>query len=102
MLQEYVKSYQKQGNELKDILDKLEQYGRRWSIRIDGVPMAKNETSNNFLQNVKSIIEKSNSEIPNAAMDRIHRTGKMETDKSSGVNYCNYSVVNYSVYDLLP
>ena len=97
MLQEHVKSYQKQGNELQDILDKLEQYGRRCSIRIDGEPMAKNEISNNFLQKVKSIIEESNSEIPNVAMDRTHRTGKVETDKSYGVK-CKSIVVQFTTF----
>ena len=52
-LQEHVKNYQKQVNELKESQDELEQYGRRLCIRIDGVPMAKNDTSNDVLQNVK-------------------------------------------------
>ena len=47
MLQEHVKNYQKQVNELKDSQQKLKQYGRVLCIRIiDGVPMAENETSN--------------------------------------------------------
>ena len=57
-------------NELKASQDELEQYGRRLSIRIDGVPVAENETSNNVLQNVRSIIEESSSEIPDVAIDR--------------------------------
>ena len=39
MLQEHVKNYQKQANELKDSQDELEWYDRRLCIRIDGVPM---------------------------------------------------------------
>ena len=53
MLQEHVKNYQKQVNGLKESQNELEQYGRRLCIRTDGVPMAKNETSNDVLQNVK-------------------------------------------------
>ena len=45
MLQEHVKNYQEQVNELKANQDELEQYGWRLSIRIDGVPVAENETS---------------------------------------------------------
>ena len=88
MLQEHVKNYQKQVNELKDSQAELEQYGRRLCIRIDGVPMVENETSNDVLQNVKSFIEESSSEIPDAAIDRAHRIGKASTDKTSGVK-CN-------------
>ena len=43
--------------------DELEQYGRRLCIRIDSVPVAENETSNDVLQNVKSIIEESSSDV---------------------------------------
>ena len=39
--------------ELKASQDELEQYGRRLRIRIDGVPVAENETSNDVSQNVK-------------------------------------------------
>ena len=72
MLQEHVKSYQKQVNELKDSQDELEQYGKWLCIRLDGVAMAENETSKEVLQNVKSIIEESSSEIPDIAINRAH------------------------------
>ena len=87
MLQEHVKNYQGQVNELKANQDELEQYGRQLCIRIDGVPVAENETSNDVLQNVKSIIEESSSEIPDVAIDRAHRIGKTYTDKTSGVKW---------------
>ena len=45
---------------------------------IDGVPVAENETSNHVLQNVKSVIEKSSSEIPNLAIDRAKKTLKQK------------------------
>ena len=85
VLPEHVKNYQEQVNELKASQDELEQYGRRLCIRIDGVPVAENETSNNVLQNVRSIIEESSSEIPDVAIDRAHRICKAYTDKTSGV-----------------
>lgn len=53
ILQEHAKNYRKQLNELKDIQDKLEQYGRQLCLRIDGVPMTENETSKDVLENVK-------------------------------------------------
>ena len=57
MLQEHVKNYQEQVNELKE--DELEQYGRWLCVRIDGVPVAENETSNDLKCNgvkCKSIV----------------------------------------------
>ena len=48
VLQEHVKNYQKQVNESKQSKE-LEQYGRRLCIRIDGVPVVENETSNDVL-----------------------------------------------------
>lgn len=48
--------------EIKDSQVELEQYRRKLGIRIDGVPMAEKETSNNVFQNVKLIIEEPSSE----------------------------------------
>ena len=84
-------------NELKNSQDKLEQYGRRFCIRIDGVPMAENETSNDVLQNMKSFIEESCSEIPDIKIDRVHRIGKAYTDKTSGVN-CKSIIVRFTTF----
>ena len=97
MLQEHVKNYQGQVNELKANQDELEQYGRQLCIRIDGVPVAENETSNDVLQNVKSIIEESSSEIPDVAIDRAHRIGKAYTDKTSGVK-CKSIIVRFTTF----
>ena len=63
LLQGHVKNYQGQVNELKANQGEWEQYGRRLCIRINGVPVAENETSNDVLQNVKSIIEESSSDV---------------------------------------
>ena len=97
MLHEHVKKYQKQVNELKDRQNELEQYGRRLCIRIDGVPMAENETSNDVLQNVKSFIEESSSEILDVAIDRAHRIGKAYTDKTSG-RKCKNTIVRFTTF----
>ena len=97
MLQEHVQNYQKQVNELKDNQDKLEQYGRRLCIRIDGVPMVENETSNDILQNVKSIIDESSSEIQDVAIGKAHRIGKACTDKTSGVK-CKSIIIRFTTF----
>ena len=97
MLPEHVKNYQEQKNELKASQDELEQYGRRLCIRIHGVPVAENETSNNVLQNVRSIIEESSSEIPDVAIDRAHRVGNAYFDKTSGVK-CKSIIVRFTSF----
>ena len=57
MLQEHLKNYQKQVNELKDSQDELEQYGRQLCIRIDGVPVAENETSSNVCKMLNQLLK---------------------------------------------
>ena len=44
-------------NELKASRHELEQYGRLLCIRIDGVPVAENETSNDVLQNLNQLLK---------------------------------------------
>ena len=97
MLQEHAKNYQKQVNDMMASQDELEQYNRRLCARIDGVPVAENETSNDVLQNVKSIIEESSSEIPDVVIDRAHRIGKAYTDKTSGVK-CKSIIVRFTTF----
>ena len=81
---------------MKDSQDELEQYDGRWFIRIDGVPMTENETSNDVLRNVKLIIEESSKEIPDVAINRVHRSGKAYTDKASGVKSKN--IVRFTTF----
>ena len=84
-------------NELKDNQDEIKQCGRRLCIRIDSVPMAENDTSNDVLQNMKSVIEESSREIPDVAIDRTHRIGKVYTDKTSGVK-CQNIIVRLTTF----
>ena len=85
MVQGHVQNYQTQVNEFKDNQDELEQCDRRLYIRVDGVKIVENRTSNDVLQNVKSIIEKSSSEISDVAIDRSHQVGKAYTNKAFGL-----------------
>ena len=50
----------------------LEQYGRRCYLRIEGVPSAQNESSDDALGKVKSLIAESRCEIPDVVIDRVH------------------------------
>ena len=49
--------------------------------------MAKNETSNDALQNAKSILEESSSKIPDVAIYTTQRIGKVYANKTSGVKF---------------
>ena len=65
-------------NKLKESQDELEKFSRGLRIRISGVEMAKNETSNDVLQNATSIIEEFSSETTE---DHTHQFSKVYTDK---------------------
>ena len=53
--------------------EKLEQYGRKLYVRIDGVPTLDNETSDEFFDKLKSLIKETSSDIPNVVIDRAHQ-----------------------------
>ena len=59
--------------------------------------MAKNETSNDPFQNVKSILEESSSKIPDVAIDRTQRIGKAYANKTSGVK-CKSIIVRFTTF----
>ena len=56
MLQQLVRKYQKRINKLENDSEELEQYDRRLCIRIEGVPSAEKETSEEVLEKVKCLV----------------------------------------------
>ena len=56
--------------------EELEQYGRRLCVRIDGVPTVDNETSDEVLSKVKSLIKETSCDIPDEVL-----TGLTELEK---------------------
>ena len=60
----------------------MEQYGRRYSLRIDSVPRQNNKKSGDVFKFVKGLIEEvPDLEIPEAEIDRAHRIGPDYTDR---------------------
>ena len=59
MLQKHVKIYQNEITEMQQANEELEQYGRRLSVRIYGILTVGNETLDQLLDSVKSLIKKS-------------------------------------------
>ena len=75
-LQQHIKTCQNQRKEMQQANEELEQYGRRLCVRIDGVPTVDNETLDEVLDKVKSLINKTSCDIPDVVIDRAHQIGK--------------------------
>jgi hypothetical protein len=85
-IQEHVKKLEvnqntlrKENKNLSERIENLEQYGRRCNIRIYGIPLQNNETSVNVRNKVLKIKSDANMDIPDYAIDRAHRVGKVIT-----------------------
>ena len=77
--------------------EELEQYGRRLCVRIDGVPTVDNETSDEVLDKVKSLIKETSCDIPDVVIDRAHRTGKGYNDKKSNAR-CKSIIARFTTF----
>ena len=97
MLQQHVREYQKQINKLEDDSEELEQYGRRLCLRIEGVPSAEKETSEEVLEKVKCLVSESGCDKPDVVIDRAHRIGKGYTDKKSNLS-CKSIIVCFTTF----
>ena len=97
MLQQHVREYQKWINKLEDDSEELEQYGRRLCLRIEGVPSAERETSEEVLEKVKCLVSESGCDIPDVVIDRAHRIGKGYTDKKSNLS-CKSIIVRFTTF----
>ena len=54
---------------------KLDQFGRRLCLRVQGVPFAENESLDDDVDKVKSLITEYGCEIPDVANGRAHWIG---------------------------
>ena len=97
LLHKHVKNFQKQVSVLEYKNEKLEQYGRRLCLRIEGVPSVENESSDDVLGKVKSLITESGCEIPVVIIDRVHRIGKGDKDKTRNVPFKSI-IVRFSTF----
>ena len=61
--------------------EELEQYGRRFPLRIDGMPTVKSESSDDILEFTKSLFQEAKVEGPINVLDRAHRIGHSFTDR---------------------
>ena len=77
--------------------EELEQYGRTLRLRIDGVPTVDNETSDEVLDKVKSLIKEISCDIPDVVIDSAHRIGKGYNDKKTNV-HCKSIIVRFTTF----
>ena len=83
VLQEHVHYYQNQVNGLRRENEELEQYGRSLCVRVDGIPSLENETSDEVLDKVKSLMQEAECDIPQVVIDRAHSMGKGYVEKKT-------------------
>ena len=59
----------------------MQQANEELYVRTDGIPTVDNETSDEVLDKVNSLIKETSCDIPDVVIDRAHRTGKGYNDK---------------------
>ena len=96
-MQEHVKNFQKQVSVLECKNEELEQYGRRMCLRIEDVPSVENESPDDVLDKVKSLITESGCEIPDMVIDKAHQIGKGYKDKTRNIP-CKSIIVRFSTF----
>ena len=92
-----MKNFQEQVCLLECNNEELEQYGSKFCLRIEGVPSTENESSDDVLGKVKSLIAESGCEIPDVGIDRAHRIDRGYKDKSRNVP-CKSIIVRFSTF----
>ena len=97
VLQQHIKVCQNQIKEMQQANEELEQYGRTLRLRIDGVPTVDNETSDEVLDKVKSLIKEISCDIPDVVIDSAHRIGKGYNDKKTNV-HCKSIIVRFTTF----
>ena len=82
MLQQYVKTCQKQITQLHQANEELEHYSRKLCLRNDGFLTFDNETSDKVFDKVKFLIKETSCDIPDVVIDRAQ---KSYNDKKTNV-----------------
>ena len=77
--------------------EELEQYGRRLCIRVEDVPTTGNETWEEVLKKVESLINEAECDIPDVAIDRARRIGNGYMDRKSNT-FCKSMIVRFTTF----
>ena len=68
LLQEQVMSLKHANLQMQNSKEELEQYGRRLCLRINGVPVKSDETSDDVLEYIKEMFDESELDIPDISL----------------------------------
>ena len=82
-------------NHLRSSHKSQEQYSRRLCLRIGGMELPQQETSEQCLEKVKKIFEELEVTVPDAAPDRAHRIGQIK--KRNGKTY-QQIIVRFTIW----
>ena len=77
--------------------EKLEQYGRRLCLRIDGLSTVQNESSDDVLELTKSLFKEAKVAVPDNVLDRAHRIGPSYKDKITSKK-CKSIIVRFTTF----
>ena len=66
---------------LKNEIQRLQQYTRRYSVNISGIPKPRNEEEGDLQKIVEELITEVNSTTTVADIDKLHRNGRVHGDK---------------------
>lgn len=83
ILEDQVKLKEARITHLETKLDDLEQYTRRYSVRINGVPVPKPTEDDNVMEIVENCCTEMGANFDKNAIDRAHRVGPVQTDTRS-------------------
>jgi hypothetical protein len=65
--------------------DDLQQYGRRYSIRIENIPVTKGESEEDLSRKVKDVLKIANVDVQIDTIDRLHRSSAPRTNADGTV-----------------
>ena len=75
LLQEQVMSLKHANLQMQNSKEELEQYGRRLCLRINGVPVKSDESSDDVLKYIKEMFDEGELSIPDTVIDQVHWIG---------------------------
>ena len=82
LLQQQVNEICKQNLLLQEKSEDSEQYSRRQCLRFEGIPVAKDETSEEVYHKIEHLLSENDITIPENVLDRAHRIGPVIKDES--------------------
>ena len=86
MLQQQITSLKQVNLQIQNDLEELKQYGRRLSLRIDGVPVKEKERSQCVFEHIVSMFEEASAGNVDRYIDRAYGVGKTYLDRKFSKN----------------